>query len=81
MAAGGRERHGPGSPSSATSPCRGQLVHDETTHDLDQAVGLAQVRLAPTGLFLVARGPTHLVRAAVWAVAAAHKPAPVPAIH
>jgi hypothetical protein len=59
----------------------GQLVHDITTFELDEALQVAQVREAPTGLFLIARGPTHLVRAMVWAVGAAHKPAPVPAIH
>ena len=56
----------------------GQIVHDETTYDLDMALAAAQVREAPTGLFLIARGPTHLVRALVWAVGAAHKPAPRP---
>lgn len=58
----------------------GQLVHDATTHDVDQAMLQAQVREALTGLFLVARGPTHLVKAAVWAIQAAHKPVPVPSI-
>ena len=59
----------------------GQVVHDETTYDLDNALQVAHVREAPTGLFLIARGPTHLVRALVWAVAAAHKPALLPAIY
>ena len=58
----------------------GQLVHDVTTFELDEALAVAQVREAPTGLFLIARGPTHLIRAMVWAVGAAHKPAPTPAI-
>jgi hypothetical protein len=58
----------------------GQLVHDITTFELDEALTVAQVREAPTGLFLIARGPTHLIRALVWAVGAAHRPAPVPAI-
>jgi hypothetical protein len=58
----------------------GQVIHDVTTFELDDALSVAQVREAPTGLFLVARGPTHLIRAAVWAVQAAHRPAPVPAI-
>jgi hypothetical protein len=58
----------------------GQIVHDVTTFELDDALQVAQVREAPTGLFLVARGQTHLVRAAVWAVQGAHRPAPVPAI-
>jgi hypothetical protein len=58
----------------------GQVVHDVTTFELDEALAVAQVREAPTGLFLIARGPTHLIRAAVWAVGAAHRPTPVPSI-
>jgi len=57
----------------------GQLVHFGT-QELDEALGLAKVKEAPTGLFLVARGPTHLVRALVWALGAAQRPARVPAI-
>ena len=37
---------------------------------------LAQVRESSTGLLLVGGGDRHLVRAVVWAVGAAHKPAP-----
>jgi hypothetical protein len=58
----------------------GMLVHDATTVELDSALSLAQVREAPSGLHLIARGPTHLVRAVVWAVAAAARPARVPVI-
>lgn len=58
----------------------GQLAHD-TAPDLDNAFSLARVREAPTGLYLVSRGPIHLVRAAVWALQAAHRPSPSPAIH
>jgi hypothetical protein len=58
----------------------GGLVHDDVTGELDEAVGLAKVKEAPTGLFLIARGPTHLVRALVWAVQAAHKRTKMPAI-
>jgi hypothetical protein len=58
----------------------GQLVHDETTLELDDAIGQAGVKEAPSGLFLLPRGATHLVRAAVWAVSAAHRPTPVAAI-
>jgi hypothetical protein len=59
----------------------GQLVHDQGTDELDQALNAAQVKESTSGLQLVtARGPTHLVRAVVWAVAAAHRPARVPAI-
>jgi hypothetical protein len=57
-----------------------QLTHDETTGELDAALSVAQVRESPTGLHLVARGPTHLIRAAVWAISAAHRPVPLPMI-
>jgi len=60
----------------------GALVHDETTEELDKALLMAQVRESVTGgLQLVPRGPTHLIRALVWAVNAAHRPTPVPAVH
>lgn len=58
----------------------GRVVHDETTGELDRALGQAQVRESPTGLYLVAQGPTHLVKAAAWALAAAHRPVKLPAI-
>ena len=58
----------------------GRVLHDETTLELDQALAQATVRESPTGLFLMAKGPTHLVRALVWALGAAHRPAPAPAI-
>lgn len=58
----------------------GVLAHDEHTYDLDDAVTQATVRESPTGLQLLARGPTHLVRAAGWAIQAAHKPARAPAV-
>jgi len=58
----------------------GQLLHDDTP-DLDRALALAQVREAPNGLRLLQRGPSHLVRALVWAVLAAHRPAKIVAIH
>lgn len=59
----------------------GVLVHDAATSELDNAFTQARVREAASGLHLVARGPTHLVRAAVWALQAAHRPSPSPAIH
>jgi hypothetical protein len=59
----------------------GVLTHDAGTWELDEALALATVRESPTGLHLIAKGPTHLVRAVVWALVAAHRPAPVPAIH
>jgi hypothetical protein len=58
----------------------GQVAHDAGTTELDNAMELAQVRESAAGLFLVARGPAHLVRAAVWALQAAHKRVPLPAI-
>jgi hypothetical protein len=58
----------------------GALVHDATTGDIDEAVTRAQVRESLTGLILTARGPTHLTRALVWAVQAAHRPTKTPAI-
>ncbi len=60
----------------------GALVHDEDTGELDEAVTHAQTKETQIGLVLVPqRGRTHLVKAAVWAVAAAHKPTRVPAVH
>jgi hypothetical protein len=59
----------------------GQLVHDDTTTELDAALGVAQVRESLTGLYLLAQGPTHLVKALAWAVAAAHRPAKIPAVY
>jgi hypothetical protein len=56
----------------------GMLAHDNTS-DLDVAVQQTQVREAPAGL-VIAKGPAHLVKAVVWAVGAAHKPAATPAI-
>lgn len=58
----------------------GVLVHDEITDELDDALAIAHVREAPAGLFLVGKGPVHLVKALVWAIAGAHRPAPLPAI-
>jgi hypothetical protein len=58
----------------------GNVVHDAVTGELDDTLALTMVRESPTGLFLVARGPTHLVRALVWALAAAHRPVAMPAI-
>jgi hypothetical protein len=57
-----------------------QVVHDETTAELDEAFAKAQVREALSGLQLVVFDEAHLVKAAVWALAAAHRPAPVPAV-
>jgi hypothetical protein len=58
----------------------GRVVHDVTTGELDTAVASGRVKEGAAGLVLVPHGPTHLIRALVWAVAAAHKPAPMPAI-
>jgi len=56
------------------------LAHDETTRDLDEAIALALVKETATGLVLTARGPTHLIRALVWAVQGAARPAKTPSI-
>jgi hypothetical protein len=61
-----------------------EVVHDPRRRDrehLDDAVRQAQVKETLTGLQLVARGPTHLVKALVWAVNAAHRPVPAAAIY
>ncbi|HEV8167601.1 MAG TPA: hypothetical protein VGR74_24680, partial [Actinomycetota bacterium] len=58
----------------------GALVHDASTTELDGAITLAQVKESATGLVLQARGPSHLIRALVWAVQAANRPVKVPAI-
>ena len=59
-----------------------QVIHDEGTLELDRAVCAAHVRETPAGqLMLAHRGETHLVRALVWALNAAHKPAPEPAVY
>jgi hypothetical protein len=59
----------------------GELVHDNTLQ-LDAAVDAARVRETETGLVLVrGHGPTHLVKAVVWALAAAHKPAPIARVY
>lgn len=59
----------------------GQVVHDTQTGELDETLALATVREAPTGLFLLAKGPTHLVRAVCWALVEAHRRALIPAIY
>lgn len=58
----------------------GGLVHDVVTSELDETLAIAHVRENQNGLYLIRRGPTHLVKAVVWALAAAHAPAIVPAI-
>lgn len=56
------------------------LVHDEVTNDIDGAFAATQVRTTMAGLIVASSSHSHLVRAAVWAVAAAHRPSPAPAI-
>ena len=58
----------------------GGLVHD-VTPDLDAALGVCRVREAASGLILAQVGPIHLIKALVWATAAAARPAKVPAVH
>jgi hypothetical protein len=59
----------------------GQVVHDGSTVELDTAVGAALVREGTAGLALLPRGPTHLVRAMVWTLLAAHRPVAEPAVY
>ena len=54
----------------------GMLAHDDTG-ELDQAIAQTKVRESPSGL-VIAQGPAHLIKAVVWAVAAAHRPARAP---
>jgi hypothetical protein len=59
----------------------GQVAHDVVTAELDDAVGRATVRETSTGLVLLPAGRPHLIKAVVWALLAAHRPAPEPAVH
>jgi hypothetical protein len=57
------------------------IVHDETTGELDEVMRSAQAKETQSGLVLVPqRERSHLVKAAVWAVASAHKPSPAPSV-
>jgi hypothetical protein len=60
----------------------GQLVHDadKPTNDIDETLAVTQVRTTMAGLVVTSSSATHLVKAVVWAVGAAHRPTPVPAI-
>jgi hypothetical protein len=58
----------------------GMVVHDDTP-DLDEAMAVAMVRERAAGLVLEAVGPTHLVKAMVWALHAACKPSREPAVY
>jgi hypothetical protein len=57
----------------------GLLAHDHTP-DLDEAVAQAQVKDLTAGMSLEKGGQAHLIRATVWALNAAHCPAPSPVI-
>jgi hypothetical protein len=57
-----------------------RLAHNSTV-ELDEAVSAARVKEGAVGLTLVPTGSTHLVKALIWAVAAAHRPAPVPMVY
>lgn len=59
----------------------GQLVHDKDAPDIDETFAATQVRATMAGLVVVASSATHLVKAVVWAVGAAHKPSAVPAVY
>jgi hypothetical protein len=56
-----------------------RLAHD-STGELDDAVNAARVKEGVAGLIPVPNETTHLVKALVWAVQAAHRPAPMPGI-
>jgi hypothetical protein len=58
----------------------GMVVHDDTP-DLDEAMAVAMVRERAAGLVLEPAGPTHLVKAMVWALHAAAQPSRVPAVY
>jgi hypothetical protein len=59
-----------------------QIVHDpnKPTNDIDETFAATEVRTTMAGLIVTASPATHLVKAAVWALQAAHRPAPVPSI-
>jgi hypothetical protein len=59
----------------------GGVVHDEQSTELDETLALATVREGASGLALVAKGPTHLVKACAWALLGAHRPAAAPAVY
>jgi len=58
----------------------GMVVHDDTP-DLDEAMAVAAVRERQSGLMLEPFGPTHLVKAMVWALHAAAQPTRVPTVY
>jgi len=57
------------------------LVHNSATAELADAVRNCQVKEGLAGLALVGGGKPHVVKAAVWAVQAAHAPAPIAAVY
>jgi hypothetical protein len=57
----------------------GMIAHHDTG-ELDHAVTAAQVKQLSAGLALMSHDETHLVKACVWAVQAAHKQPPSPAV-
>lgn len=59
---------------------QGALVHDSRQGDLDEQVATVRVTEAVGGLAVVAGARSDLVRAASWALAAAHRPKRNPAI-
>jgi hypothetical protein len=58
----------------------GIVVHDDTP-DLDEAMHSAMVRERAAGLALEPSGPTHLIKAMVWALHAACKPTREPSVY
>jgi hypothetical protein len=61
--------------------CAGYRVAHNSTGELDEAVQAARVKEGISGLVPVLNETTHLVKALVWAVQAAHRPAPAPAVY
>jgi hypothetical protein len=59
----------------------GALIHDVDTVALDVEMESAKVRVGPGGLTLIPGGHPHLVRAAAWAVQAAHRRTRIPAVY
>ena len=60
---------------------RGMIVHYSDLPDLDDAMRVATVKERAAGLKLEPVGPTHLVKALVWALHAAAQPVRVPTVY
>jgi hypothetical protein len=78
--AGGRETR-LGLPLLRDLVAGGMVAHEPTTKELNLAVTSARVKPGAAGLILVPSKTSHLVKALVWAVVMAHRPAPVAAVY